>query len=394
MNIVDIVLVLLAIAAAFSGWRQGLVGGVLSFVGVALGAAVGGMLAARVAGSLDGVTAIAVGGGVVVVAAGIGNALASWVGRWVRNQVTWRPARMVDSATGSAFGVLTIVLVAWLVASAIVSAPLGPVATEVRGSRVLGEIDAVMPDGTRDWVANLRAALDSTGFPQAFSGFNLDPVIPVPAPDPALAASPQVRASLGSVVKVEGVAAACGTQVDGSGFVFARDHVMTNAHVVAGIADPTVLVRGTGKAWYAKVVYFDPQVDVAVLYVPGLGSAPLTFARPAVRGDQAVIAGFPGGGPLSVVSARIRARMNARGTDIYGHGTVVRDVYSVRGTVVPGNSGGPLLAPDGRVDGVIFAAAVDDSQTGYALTGAQVHRAVVTGGGATSPVATGSCETR
>ena len=290
--------------------------------------------------------------------------------------------------------VLTIALVAWLVASAIVSAPLGVVTTQVRGSRVLGEIDSVMPPGTRDWVSGLRAALDSTGFPQAFSGFTLDPVIPVAPPDPALLKDPAVRAAWNSLVKVEGVAPECGTQVDGSGFVYAADHVMTNAHVVAGVDRPGVTIRGTGRVYPATIVYLDPQVDVAVLYVPGLRARALSFAGVAVRGDAAVVAGFPGGGSLTASAARVRARLTARGTDIYGAGSVTREVYSIRGDVKPGNSGGPLLAPDGKVDGVVFAVAVNDPQTGYALTAAQVATAAKAGAGAVDPVATGSCNTR
>lgn len=394
MNAVDVVLLVLAALAALSGWRQGLVGGVLSFVGFLAGALVGALVAPRLLGSLSGVTAAALGVGVVMIGAGIGNSLAGLLGRWIREAVPWRPVRVVDSAGGSLFGVLSLAIVAWVVASALVVVPLGPVSTEVRGSAVLGKIDAVMPQVTRDWLSGLRSALDSTGFPQAFGGFTLDPVLPVSPPDPALLKDPAVRRALRSLVKVEGVAPACGTQIDGSGFVVARDRVMTNAHVVAGVDRPMVLVDGVGQPRPARVVYLDPQVDVAVLDVPGLDAPTLSFAPPASRGDSAVVAGFPGGGPLTVSAARIRGRLSARGTDIYGNGRVVRDVYAVRGTVRPGNSGGPLLAPDGRVLGVVFASSVDDPETGYALTAAQVAEAARVGASAETPVGTGSCATR
>jgi S1-C subfamily serine protease len=302
--------------------------------------------------------------------------------------------RVVDSAGGSLFGVLTLALVVWVVASALLVVPLGSVSAQLRGSAVLGQIDTVMPQAPRDWISGLRSALDSTGFAQAFGGFTLDPIIPVDPPDPALLKNPAVRASWNSLVKVEGIAPSCGTQVDGSGFVYARDRVMTNAHVVAGVANPGVLVRGTGKVWDAKVVYLDPALDVAVLAVPGLGAPALRFDTTATSGDPAVIAGFPGGGSLTAGAARIRGRINARGTDIYGLGTVTRDVYAVRGAIRPGNSGGPLLSPTGRVYGVIFASSVDDPDTGYALTAAQVSTAARAGATATREVDTGSCSTR
>jgi len=169
---------------------------------------------------------------------------------------------------------------------------------------------------------------------------------------------------------------------------------MTNAHVVAGVESPVVYVRGVGRAYRATVVYLDPDVDVAVLYVPDLDAPALPFGPPARRGDPAVIAGFPGGGPLIATPGRIRGTVSARGSDIYGHGSVTREIYSVRGTVRPGNSGGPLLSADGHVYGVVFAAALDDPDTGYALTRSQVAPAAAIGSSATEPVDTGSCATR
>jgi len=394
VNIVDYALIAFAVLAALSGWRNGLVSGVLSFAGFIGGALVGALIAPRVLGSFDGVVAAVLGIGIVVVAAAVGNALAGLLGGWLRDAVTWKPVRVVDSAGGSLFGVLTLALVVWVVASALLVVPLGPVSTQLRGSTVLGQIDTVMPQAPRDWVGGLRSALDSTGFAQAFGGFTLDPVIPVDPPDPALLKNRAVRASWNSLVKVEGIAPSCGTQVDGSGFVYAEDRVMTNAHVVAGVANPGVLVRGTGKVWDAKVVYMDPRLDVAVLDVPGLGAPALTFDPTARGGDPAVVAGFPGGGPLTAGAARIRGRINARGTDIYGLGTVTRDVYAVRGTIRPGNSGGPLLSPTGQVYGVVFASSVEDPDTGYALTAEQVAGAARAGVTATREVDTGSCATR
>lgn len=394
MNLVDLLLVALVALSVWTGWRNGLVAGVLSFAGFLGGALAGAALAPHLVGGLDGFLAAALGIGIVVVCAGIGNALMSVLARWIRSRVTWRPARLVDSVGGSVFGVLSVLLLAWVMASALVVVPLGPVSSELRGSRVLDGVDHVLPGTAKDWVSGLRSALDSTGFPEAFGGFSLDPLIPVAAPDPALLKVPAVRAAWGSLVKVEGMAAACGTQVDGSGFVYARDHVMTNAHVVAGLLDPVVLVRGVGERWQARVVYFDPDIDVAVLYVPGLDAPALDFAPPASRGDAAVVAGFPGGGALDASAARIRGTITARGSDIYGRGTVTREVYSVRGTIRPGNSGGPLLDPQGRVDGVVFAASVQDPDTGYALTAAQVSTAATAGARATREVATGSCATR
>ncbi|HET7901446.1 MAG TPA: MarP family serine protease [Candidatus Nanopelagicales bacterium] len=394
MNGVDVLLVVLAVLAVITGWRQGLISGVLSFLGFIIGAFVGASLAPVVLKSMDdGWLKGGLGILIVLACAGVGNLLAGWLGAWIRSVVTWKPARVVDSAGGSMFGVLSLAFVAWVVASALIALPLGPVSTQVRGSKVLGEIDTVLPGTVRDGVSNLRNALDSTGFPDAFAGFTLDPSIPVAVPDTGIVSDRDVRASVNSVVKVEGQAPGCGSVITGSGFVFARDRVMTNAHVVAGTDQLTVTVRGVGTAYDATVVYFDPDLDVAVLSVHGLGSAPLEFARNPTSGAPGAVAGFPHGGRLSVSAARVRAVVNARGSDIYGHGTVTREIVSLRGTVISGDSGGPLLDVDGRVSGVVFASSETDPETGYALTPRSVRDAAAAGATATRAVSTGSCAT-
>ena len=393
MNLVDIGLIVLAVVAGLAGWRQGLIGGVLSFTGFIVGALAGAALAPMLLSSFSGWLAAALGIAIVLVAAGIGNALAGLLGRAMRERVTWKPARVIDSVGGSLFGVLSMALIAWVIASALVDAPLGPVSNAVRSSRVLGEIDAVLPQAPRDWVGGLRSALDSTGFPQAFAGFTLDPVIPVAPPDETVVHEPAIRAASSSIVRVEGDAPGCDTHVTGSGFVYAADRVMTNAHVVAGVSDPVVIVRGKGREWPARVVFFDPQLDVAVLDVPGLSAPELHFSGDATRGDAVVVAGYPGGGALTETPARIRARINARGTDIYGRGTVTREIFSLRGVVRSGDSGGPLLGMDGRVEGVIFASSVQDPDTGYALTASTVSDAALHGVQASASVGTGTCST-
>jgi S1-C subfamily serine protease len=216
-------------------------------------------------------------------------------------------------------------------------------------------------------------------------------------------AGPAVRAARRSIVKVTGVAPSCARSVEGTGFVYAPQRVMTNAHVVAGVRAPTVDLGGSGATGSgngsgngsrlpARVVRYDPRRDVAVLYVPRLRRPPLRFTGPAASGAAAVVAGFPDNGPFTAVAARIRAIQQARGPDIYQRAQVTREVYAVRAPVRPGNSGGPLLAPDGRVYGVVFAAAADDPDTGYALTAAEVAADAAAGRGATEPVSSQGCD--
>jgi S1-C subfamily serine protease len=165
--------------------------------------------------------------------------------------------------------------------------------------------------------------------------------------------------------------------------------VMTNAHVVGGVSDPTVTLDG--RTYDATVVLYDWKRDIAVLDVPNLRAPALTFAGTAQDSAGAIVAGFPENGPFNVQAARIRQEIDAEGPDIYHRGTVTRDVYSIRSTVRQGNSGGPLLTPDGDVYGVVFAKSLDDAQTGYALTAGEVQADATQGMGDTAPVSTESC---
>jgi S1-C subfamily serine protease len=217
-------------------------------------------------------------------------------------------------------------------------------------------------------------------------------LLDVDAPDGDLATSPLATQVRPSVVEVLGTASSCDRALTGSGFVYAPERVMTNAHVVAGVDDVFVRIGGTGRPLRAEVVTFDPDIDVAVLAVPGLTGPLLRFeANPPERGDDAVVVGFPGGRAYTVGSARVRSVIEARGFDIYDSGRVTREIIAIRGTVRSGNSGGPLLDPQGRVLGVVFAASVDDPQTGYALSAAQVQDDARLGVVSTLPVDTGPC---
>jgi len=195
----------------------------------------------------------------------------------------------------------------------------------------------------------------------------------------------------GSVVKVTGIAPSCSRQIDGSGFVYASERVMTNAHVVAGVTDPKV--EAEGREYDATPVYVDPQTDIAVLAVPGLPQVPLSFAaKPVDTGADALIMGYPGGGPFFVGPARVRDRGEISGPNFRNTGTVTRDVYALYGQVRAGNSGGPLFDPEGHVLGVVFASAITDENTGYALTASEVAKAATQGATAHARVDTGPCE--
>ena len=392
MSWVDAVLVISCLVAAASGFRQGLLVGLLGFTGFLGGGLAGMVLAPRVVGGWQpGPAQVVVAVAVVLLAASAGQALLGWAGGRLRAALRWRPARLLDSAAGAALGVVAVLVVAWFVAAALRQAPLPTLARDVAGSRVLHGVDRVMPDDAHGLFGSFRSALGERGFPQVFGGLSPERIVPVSPPSPAVAASPGVRAAAGSVVRVDGDARGCSRSVEGSGFVFAPGLVMTNAHVVAGVAAPVVRVRGTGEPLGADVVVFDPGRDLAVLRVQDLGAPALEFVGGASRGDQGAVAGFPRGGPYRVDAARVRETLTARGSDIYDSRRVTRSVLSLHTTVQPGNSGGPLLSPDGRVYGVVFAKSLDDARTGYALSLDEVAPVVAAARTARSPVDTMGC---
>jgi S1-C subfamily serine protease len=133
-------------------------------------------------------------------------------------------------------------------------------------------------------------------------------------------------------------------------------------------------------------------VDIAVLYVPGLDLTPLKFDDQAQAGASAVVAGYPLDQPFKAVAARIGGTQVAVGPDIYQTGTVKRQIFEIRANVEPGNSGGPLLSPSGSVYGVVFAAAVDTANTGFALTATEVSADAQAGAHQKTPISTESCD--
>ncbi|MGW3075065.1 MULTISPECIES: MarP family serine protease [unclassified Kitasatospora] len=393
MNVLDGLLIAAAVAFAVSGYRQGFVVGVLSLVGF-LG---GGLLAVELLPLLvldhigPGTTASVVAVVVVIVLAAIGQAITAHYGWKLRGHIGRRPARVLDASGGAVVNVVSMLLVAWLIGSALAGASLPTVSRQVRSSAVLGGVQNALPDDAPNWFSDFSKVLARNGFPQVFNPFEHEPITQVDSPDPALAASPAVARARQSLVKVVGTATSCGKTLEGSGFVFAPHRVMTNAHVVGGVNEPTVQIGGVGQLYDATVVRYDWQRDIAVLDVPKLNAPALAFAGEAKTNDSAIVAGFPENGAFNVQPARIRGRIQANGPDIYHRGQVVRDVYSVRSVVRQGNSGGPLLTPDGEVYGVVFAKSLDSADTGYVLTASEVREDVEQGGAATARVDTQGC---
>ena len=393
-DFLDLALIVVAAAFAVSGYRQGFIVGSLSFVGFVGGAVLGAEFGPALARALVGgqtqqdVVAVVL----LVTGAVLGQFVASSIGTTMRSSMTGRSSTTLDSVGGGIVSVLSMLLIAWAIGSVLTASPFPGVVDQVNDSAVLQTMDQVVPSPARTMFSDFRRMLASGPFPQVFSGIGAAHLLTVPVPDQAVLNSPGVLADRSRVVKVQGTAPSCDRSIEGSGFVYAPDRVLTNAHVVAGVNPGPRITTPGGASFQAQVVLYDPQIDIAVLYVPGLNLKPLPFAGQASSGANAVVAGYPENHDFTSVAARIGEIQSAVGPDIYQTGTVNRQIYEIRAVVQPGNSGGPLIAPDGSVDGVVFAAAVGAPDTGFALTSAEVQGDASAGAHATTQVSTQGCD--
>jgi len=386
----DIAVLAVAFIAALSGWRSGALGSLMSFVGVVLGAVAGVLLAPHLVSHITGPRTKLFSALLLILAlVVIGEVAGVVLGRAVRGAIRSRAIRTIDSVIGVGLQLVVVLLAAWLLATPLTSSQQPNLAAAVRGSKVLAQVDEVAPSWLKSVPNRLSALLNTSGLPDVLQPFGRTPIVAVSAPDPMLAGNPVVAATEPSVVKIRGVAPGCQKVLEGTGFVVAPNRVMSNAHVVAG--SDTVTVNASGTDYNASVVSYDPNADISILDVPNLPSQPLTFAdKPGKTGADALVLGYPGGGEFAATPARIREIIELNGPDIYRTTTVTREVYTIRGTVRQGNSGGPLIDLNGNVLGVVFGAAVDDPETGFVLTAKEVARQLAKIG-ATQAVPTGAC---
>lgn len=394
MNWVDLFVVVMLIAAGMSGYRQGLITAALTMAGVIGGALVGIRVAPRLAAAVDSAGAkVAIGVLLLIAGVALGQLIGRSLGSMIVRRLRWRPVQAVDRGLGIVGQMVAALIVTWMVALPLAAIPAPWLSSQIRSSAVLAGIDVAMPESADGLSRELRGMFLGADFPEILSPLMAAPDTPTAPPDAALAGLPAIAAAQPSVVKIYADAPQCAARMTGSGFVAATEVVVTNAHVVAG-AD-RVEVETAGQRLRADVVVYEPDVDIAVLRVAGLAAPPLPLSTDRLAaGDGAVAVGYPLGGPFTVAPMRVRATMALRGPNIYGSAPVVRQVYTLRGSIRPGNSGGPLMTPDGQVVGVVFGAAVDNPDVGFALTMEQAAPYIQQGVHAATPVGTLVCAGR
>ena len=392
-DLLDVILLGLMLMFGASGYRHGLIVGLLSlvgfFAGVAAGAFAGPAVARVLASSASGRALLAIA--VAFIIAVTGMLLASWAGIAVRTRLTGRQVTLLDSIGGAVMSGLAVLVIFWLIGSFAGSAPASAISREVSGSLVLRTLDRIVPPSRLRLAASptLGDIVNVGTFTKLFAALGAGTAGLPPAGASVLTA-PAVVADRASIVKISGSSRACArskpADIEGSGFVIGPEHVLTDAHVVAGVvSQPDVITEG-GHEYRGQIVLYDVTRDVAILYVPGLRGPALKLAGPADYGTSAVMAGYPLAGQLSLSAVRVAHRLHADIEGIPGIASVFRQVYPILAQVRPGNSGGPLLASDGRVYGVVFAQSTSQSRTGYALTASEVEGDVQTGEHAVRPV--------
>lgn len=393
MNLIDVLLGVSVLFALSKGWHLGIIRGLFGFAGLMLG---GWLALQTIPIALDAFTLSVgwriIGGiGVVVGMAMLGQSMGFAIGSAIRKALSWSPIRLVDSVLGSAFRLCSWAAIVWLLTSAMAYLPDRGIVHQVRTSEIVATLDTYAPEAADRATAALRNVLRDSRFPQVFANLSPQPTNSVPPPDRRIVDDAEVRAAYRSVYKVQSQADSCEQIVTGTGFVYARDRIMTNAHVVAGANSVRVETWDGAKSYRADVVFFDAKLDIAVLAVAQLEAPILSFVGEAELGVEAVVPGFTGGKSLTPDPARVSDVMIARGHDIYGESRVDREIYVLRSHIAAGDSGAPLLDLNGGVLGVVFAAATDRDEVGYALTAQAVRAAARAGILADSSVRTGVC---
>jgi S1-C subfamily serine protease len=378
MTVLDWGIVAFTLALGLWGYRQGLIVGTLTLLGFALGAFAGSRIGPLLLnqGSDSPYAPLCAALGALIAGALVAVTLESFALGLRSRVITKGALHRADGAGGAALVASVALGLVWVFGAVALHAPgTARLRAEVQHSVILSNLNEVLPPS-----GSILQALDRVDPAPSIVG----PATPVGAPDPKVAADPDVKAAGGSVVRVLGTA--CGLGIEGSGWVVAPGLVVTNAHVVAGEEDTTVTTQ-SGASLEATPVHYDPENDLALLRIDA--RLPVLPVVPDPKpGASAAVLGYPENGPYSVAPARLGETRETIGDDSYGQGPVRRPIASLRGTVRSGNSGGPIVDTHGRVLGTVFAATTAGTPGGFAVPNEVVEAAL---GETSSSADTGPC---
>lgn len=389
--IIDVIVVLSLVGALIDGLCRGFLRTVGGLAGIVAGAIAASFavpaVSAWAAGSEWRLLAVV---GTAVLLLGVGYAIGASLGAVIGRGADRVKLGVLDRLAGGVAGVAISGLVWIAVTSAVSLLGVPLLTTSIAESSVVRAIGDLTPSPVRTFLAQVQSAVVGEGTSwvvEALDAPTVPPTIPAVATnDPEVAA-----AAARSVVRVSGTAWACDVGVTGSGFVASDDRVITNAHVVAGVAQP--VVEATGEApRTGRVVYIDTAADLAVVAVDGLDAAPLALDDAVAAGDDAVVAGYPFGGPLTLGAAQVSSDSTV--SLMVDGAPTSREVLTLAAVVNQGNSGGPLLSLDGTVSGVVFGKAASVGNVGYAIPLSVLSPVVAQAPSLTDSVDAGVCRSR
>lgn len=388
MNWLDILIIIFVVASLLRGLEVGFARQFFSTTGFIGGLLAGAWLQGKLITLVDtpaSKTVLALT--VILGCAFILMALGEYIGLKIKFKL--KETRLIDRldrVLGSILAIVTILAVVWLTAAMFRGVPSDIWRRAIAGSRIVAVLNNNLPPAP-NVISGIGHLIDPNVFPQVFIG--MEPQLQTDAPLPELGdLRPAVEKARESVVKIQGQG--CGGIVEGSGFVAADNLVVTNAHVVAGVENPQVIDIAAART--ATVVWFDPNLDLAILRANDLAGEPLDLDKQiAVRGTASVVLGYPQGHGFTASPSIVLDSFNARGRDIYNQNITEREVYAINADVRQGNSGGPLLDADGEVIGVIFAQSVNQDEVGYAFTVNQLASALDQSQDRHNALSTGRC---
>jgi S1-C subfamily serine protease len=357
MTVLDWGIVAFTLALGLWGYRQGLIVGALTLVGFATGALLGSRIGPLVLrqGPESPYSPLFAALGALLVGAVVAVTLES-LALGLRAKVIRRNAlHLADGAGGAALIASVALGLVWVFGAVALHAPgTARLRSDVQRSVILSSLNDVLPPS-----GPVLNALNRVDPAPSIAGSATQ----VASPDAAVASDSGVLLAGRSVVRVLGTA--CGLGIEGSGWAVRPDLIVTNAHVVAGEDDTTVVTQ-SGASLSATPVHYDPHNDLALLRV-GAAIPPLPIASEPQRGTAGAVLGYPENGPYSVAPARLGDTRDVISEDSYGNGPIHRTIASLRGVVRSGNSGGPLIDSQGQVLGTVFAATTSGTPGGFAV---------------------------
>jgi S1-C subfamily serine protease len=379
MTVLDWAIVAFTIAFALWGYRQGLVVGMLTLLGFAAGAFAGSRIGPLLLsdGSHSPYAPLFAAMGALIAGA-LAAVTVESLALGLRERLVRRGAlRLADGAGGAALIATVALGLIWVFGAVVLHAPgTAELRSDVQRSLILRRLNDLLPPS-----GPVLNALDRVDPAPSIAG----PTGPLAPPDARIATDPDVNRVSRSVVRVLGTA--CGLGVEGSGWVAAPGLVVTNAHVIAGEDDTTVVTVDGGTLEVVPVRY-DPANDLALLRTDASLPA-LKIAPDPERGANGAVLGYPENGPYAVSPARLGDTGSTISEDSYGDGPIERSIAFLRGSVRSGNSGGPLVDSRGRVLATVFAATTSGPPGGFAIPNEVVQEALRGETGA--PVDTGPC---